>query len=45
MNLTCRDGEVEEVRDVFERSRSQMLQVEDAELVRAKGLTIPIYSS
>ena len=32
---------VEEGGDVFDGSRSEMLQVEDAEFVRTKGLTIP----
>ena len=35
------DLEVEEGGDVFDGSRSEILQVEDAEFVRAKGLTIP----
>ena len=38
--MTGCDREVEEGCDVFNRSRSEMLQVEDAELVEAKGLTI-----
>ena len=40
-NLTGRDWEVEEGGDVFDGSRSEILQVEDAEFVRAKCLTIP----
>ena len=40
-NLTSRDSEVEEVGDAFDGSRSEMLQVEDADFVLAKGLTIP----
>ena len=39
LNIGC-DREVEESCDVFNRLRSEMLQVEDAELVGAKGLTI-----
>ena len=38
--MTGCDREVEEGCDVFNRPRSEMLQVEDAELVGAKGLTI-----
>ena len=34
------NGEVEEGCDVFNRPRSEMLQVEDTELVGSKGLTI-----
>ena len=39
-NLTSCDSEVEEGSDVFNRPKSEMLQVEDAELVGAKCLTI-----
>ena len=39
-NLTSCDSEVKEGCDVFNRLRSEMIQVEDAELVGAKGFTI-----
>ena len=38
--LTGCDREVEEGCDVLNHPRSEMLQVEDAEYVRANGLTI-----
>ena len=38
--MTCCDREVEEGCDAFNRPRSEMLQVENAELVGAKGLSI-----
>ena len=38
--MTGCDREVEEGYDVFKPPRSEMLQVEDAELVGDKGLTI-----
>ena len=39
-NLAGCNREVQEGCDVFNRPRSAMIQVEDAELVEAKGLTI-----
>ena len=38
--MTGCDGEVEEGCDVFNRPRSDMLHVEDADLVGARGITI-----
>ena len=40
--MTGCDREVEEGCDVFNRPRSEMLHVEDAELVGAKGLNIRV---
>ena len=39
-NLTGCDCDAEEGGDVFNRSRSEMLEVENAELVGAKCLTV-----